>query len=88
MPFLAAGFASFYVLFWKGDYSSYRFLASFLGVIPVLLVAGIFFSVKSISLIEERGDKDYAYSGLVLSLFFALLYIASLIYCFFKFSRP
>ncbi len=88
MPFLSAGFASFYVLFGKGDYGSYRFLISFLGIVPVLLAAGVFLSVKSISLIEEKGDKDYAYSGLVLNLFFTLLYLASLIYCFLKFGLP
>jgi hypothetical protein len=88
MPFLSAGFASFYVLFGRGDYGSYRFLVSFLGIIPILLAAGVFLSVKSISFIEEEGDKDYAYSGVVLNIFFALLYLASLIYCFLKFSRP
>lgn len=88
MPFLCAGFASFYVLFSKGDYTSYRFLVSFLGIIPFLLAAGVFLSVKSIALIEEKGDKDYAYSGLVLNLFFALLYLASLVYCILKFNRP
>jgi hypothetical protein len=88
MPFLSAGFASFYVLFGKGDYGSFRFLISFLGIIPVLLAAGLFLSLKSIGLIEEKGDKDYAYSGLVLNLFFALLYLASLLYCTLKFYRP
>jgi hypothetical protein len=85
-PFLCAGFASFYVLFGIGDYGSYRFLISFLGIIPALLVAGIFLSAKSIGLVQEKGDKDYAYSGLVLNLFFALLYLASLLYCFLKFG--
>ena len=88
MPFLCAGFASFYVLFGKGDYESYGFLISFLGVIPFLLAVGVFLSVKSIALIEEKGDKDYAYSGLVLNLFFSLFYLASLIYGFLKFYRP
>jgi hypothetical protein len=88
MPFLCAGFASFYVLFGKGDYASYRFFISFLGIIPLLIAAGLFLSVKSISLIEEKGDKDYAYSGLALNLFFALFYLASLIYSFLKFYRP
>lgn len=88
VPFLCTGFASFYVLFGKGDYESYGFLIAFLGIIPVLLAAGLFLSVKSIPLIEEKGDKDYAYSGLVLNLFFAFLYLASLIYCFLKFNRP
>ena len=88
MPFLCAGFASFYVLFGKGDYASNRFLISFLAIIPVLLAAGLFLSIKSIGLVEEKGDKDYAYSGLVLNLFFSLFYLASLIYCFLKFYRP
>lgn len=88
MPFLCTGFASFYVLFGKGDYESYGFLIAFLGIIPVLLAAGLFLSVKSIPLIEEKGDKDYAYSGLVLNLFFAFLYLASLIYCFLRFNHP
>jgi len=88
LPFLCAGFASFCVLFGRGDYTSYRFLISFLGIVPILLAAGVFLSVKSIPLIEESGDKDYAYSGLVLNLFFALLYLASLVYCFLKFNRP
>jgi hypothetical protein len=88
MPFLCAGFASFYVLFGKGDYTSHRFLISFFGIIPVLLAAGLCLSLKSIPLIEEKGDKDYAYSGLVLNLFFAFLYLTSLIYCFLKFYSP
>jgi hypothetical protein len=88
LPFLCAGFASFYVLFGRGDYTSYRFLISFLGIVPVLLALGIILSVKSIPLIEAKGDRDYAYSGLVLNLSFALLYLASLVYCFLKFNRP
>jgi hypothetical protein len=88
MPFLCAGFASFYVLFGKGDYGSYLFLVSFLGIIPVLLGVGLFFSIKSIALIEEKGDKDYACSGLVLNLFFSLLYLASVLYCTVRFYRP
>ena len=88
MPFLCAGFASFYVLLGKGDYASNRFLISFLAIIPVLLATGLFLSIKSIGLVEEKGDKDYAYSGLVLNLFFSLFYLASLIYCFLKFYRP
>jgi hypothetical protein len=88
IPFGCAGFASFYVLFGTGDYASHFFLLSFLGVVPVLLAAGLFLSIRSIFLIEEKGDKDYAYSGLVLNLFFLLLYLASLAYCFLKFNRP
>ena len=85
LPFLGAGVASFYVLFGKGDYSSYRFFLFFFGIIPGLLAAGLVLAVKSIPLIEEKGDKDYAYSGLVLNIFFALLYFASLVYGALKF---
>jgi hypothetical protein len=88
IPFLCAGFASFYVLFGTGDYGSHLFFVSFLGVVPVLLAAGLFLSIKSSPLIEEKGDKDYAYSGLVLNFFFMLLYLASLVYCFLKSNRP
>ncbi len=88
MPFLCAAFASFYVLFGKEDYASYRFLISFLGIIPVLLAGGLFLSIKSIAVIQEKGDKDYAYSGLVLNLFFSLLYLSALIYSFLIFYRP
>jgi len=44
---------------------------------------GLFLSLRSIPLIQEKGDKDYAYSGLVLNTFFILLYIFSLIYLLF-----
>ena len=71
-----------------GRYLRWQAAIAFLGIIPALLAIGVFLSVKSISLIEEKGDKDYAYSGLVLNLFFALLYLASLVYCFLKFNRP
>jgi hypothetical protein len=48
--------------------------------IPLTLLVGIVFSIKSIPLIEEKGEKDYAYAGLVLNLFFLSVYILSLIY--------
>ena len=34
--------------------------------------------------VEDRGDRDYAYSGLVLNLLFILLYILSLGYYYFE----
>jgi hypothetical protein len=88
LPFVCAGFASFYVLFGTGDYASHLFVVSFLGIVPALLAVGLFLSIRSIPLIGEKGDKDYAYYGLVLNLFFLLLYLASLVYCFLKFYRP
>jgi len=48
----------------------------------LIMLTGVVSSVKSIPLIEEKGDKDYAYSGLTLNLLFMLVYITSLIYFF------
>jgi hypothetical protein len=80
MPFMAAGLASTYVLYHRGDLLSFGFRICFLVLIPLMLIGGLILSLKSIPLIQARGDKDYAYSGLVLNIFFALLYVASLIY--------
>jgi hypothetical protein len=80
MPFMAAGLASAYVLYQRGDLVSFWFRACFLVLIPLMLLGGLILSLKSIPLIKVRGDKDYAYSGLVLNIFFTLLYVASLIY--------
>jgi hypothetical protein len=80
MPFAVAALASTYVLHHRGDLISFGFWACFLVLIPLMLLFGLFLSLKSIPLIKDRGDKDYAYSGLVLNIFFILLYLASLIY--------
>jgi hypothetical protein len=80
MPFVVAGLASTYVLYHSGDLASFGFWVCFLVLIPLMLLGGLILSLKSIPLIKARGDKDYAYSGLVLNIFFILLYLASLIY--------
>ncbi|MCJ7596097.1 MAG: hypothetical protein MUO52_15130 [Desulfobacterales bacterium] len=80
MPFAAAGFACVTVLSGQRNFASPGFRFSFLFLIPFILLIGILLSMKSIPLIKERGDKDYAYSGLVLNAFFILMYIASLVY--------
>ena len=80
MPFLAAGLASILVLYGEGDFSSPGFRIAFFVLIPLILVLGLFCSIRSIPRINDRGDKDYAYSGLVLNVFFLLLYIGSVIY--------
>jgi hypothetical protein len=51
----------------------------FVSLIPLILIAGLFLSLSSIPRIRDLGDKDYAYSGLVLNSFFILLYAGSLI---------
>jgi len=43
-------------------------------------------SLKSIPKIGDLGDKDYAYSGLVLNGFFATVYLYSMIHCLFFLS--
>jgi hypothetical protein len=52
----------------------------FVTIIPLILALGLILSIKSIPLIEKLGDRDYAYSGLVLNIFFILFYIIALIY--------
>ena len=82
LPFLAAGFAAFFVLSWEDHLFTRSFLIPFVTIIPVTLGLGLFLSITSIPLIEQRGDKDYAYSGLILNLFFILLYLVSVILYF------
>jgi len=86
LPFLAAGSASACVLLAGGSLASWISKAVFFVLIPLILGAGIYASLRSIPLIPERGDKDYAYSGLVLNIFFILLYLFSLIYALLRFS--
>jgi hypothetical protein len=86
LPFVAAGVASAYVLYGSGDYTSSVSKAVFLALVPLILAAGLYASFRSLPLVAEKGDKDYAYSGLVLNAFFILLYISSLIYALFRFS--
>jgi hypothetical protein len=84
LPFVSAGLASVYVLCSPTDYASLRFRSLFILLIPLVLGLGLFLSIRSIPLIQEKGDKDYAYSGLVLNIFFILLYAFSFIYILFK----
>jgi len=48
-----------------------------------LLLLKWFLLLSALFVIEEKGDKDYAYSGLTLNLLFMLVYITSLIYFIF-----
>jgi len=86
LPFVAAGAASAYVLYGSGEYTSFLAKMFFLALVPLVLAAGLYASIRSIPLVAEKGDKDYAYSGLVLNIFFILLYLASLTYALLRFS--
>jgi hypothetical protein len=80
LPFVSAGLASVYVLCNPADLGSFGFRVVFIALIPLVLGLGLFSSIRSIPLIQEKGDKDYAYSGLVLNIFFILLYTFSFFY--------
>jgi len=86
LPFSAAALASACVLYGGGNVSSLFYKAVFFVFTPLLLAAGLYASLRSIPLIPERGDTDYAYSGLVLNIFFILFYISSLIYALIRFG--
>jgi hypothetical protein len=82
LPFCAAGMAALAVLATGEDHSSLTFGILFLGMIPIILLGGLCLSLRSIPLIVQRGDKDYAYSGLTLNILFTFLYLLSLLYFF------
>lgn len=82
LPFVAAGLASVLVLGIEKDSLPVQLWVPFVTVIPLILVLGLILCIKSIPFIEELGDKDYAYSGLVLNIFFILFYVVSVIYYF------
>lgn len=82
LPFIGAGLASAFVLWTGGDIFSTGSWIFFITLIPLILCAGLVLAVRSFSFVEEQGDRDYAYSGLVLSVFFILLYLLALLYYF------
>jgi len=81
LPFVSAGIASGIILYKKGDVSSFGFWFPLVSIIPLILIFGLYLSIRSISYIQEFGDKDYAFSGLVINIFFLGMYIFGLIYC-------
>ena len=81
LPFLAAGVASAFVLYERGGLQPRLFQFLFFAVIPGILVAGLVLSLRSIPRIQDQGDKDYAFAGLVLNIFFSVIYILSVLYC-------
>ncbi len=80
LPFVAAGLASVLVLGFKEGSLPFQLWVPFVTVVPMILGLGLVLSLKSFRFIEKLGDKDYAYSGLVLNIFFILFYVTSLIY--------
>jgi len=79
-PFAAAGITGILILWFEGDAKSCWVPVLYLTMVPLVLVAGLVLCLKSIPLIEELGDKDYAYSGLTLNVLFLMVYITSVIY--------
>lgn len=82
-PFGAAGVAALLVLFGDVELRVYYVKILYLTVVPFILLIGLIASLKSIPLIKERDDADYAYAGLTLNLLFILIYILSLFHFFF-----
>lgn len=79
-PFGAAGITAGLVLgFGKGLASPFG-LILYVTIVPLLLVAGLILSLRSIPFIQTLGDKDYAYSGLTLNLLFLIVHLTSLLY--------
>jgi len=80
LPFVAAGVTGALVLMGGSEMADLRYSFVYLSLVPVLLIGGLISSLKSIPLIAERGDRDYAYSGLTLNVLFLCFYILSLSY--------
>ncbi|MEJ2587623.1 MAG: hypothetical protein P8165_08575 [Deltaproteobacteria bacterium] len=77
-PFLAAGITAALLLGAGPGVQANVYSPWYLVVNPVILVAGIVLSLRSIKRIETLGDRDYAYSGLVLNLLFLTFYLISI----------
>lgn len=82
-PFGAAGAAALLVLFGDVELRVYYVKILYLTVVPFILFIGLIASIKSIPLIRERDDADYAYAGLTLNILFILVYTLSLFHFFF-----
>jgi len=62
------------------NYGSFIFAFPYVVIVPLIQLAGLVSSLKSIPYVEEWGDRDFAQGGLFLNILFLSLYIASLIY--------
>ncbi len=79
-PFVATGIACVLLLIAGDEFKSSRIFIIYQISIPLILIIGVILGIKSIPHISELGDKDYAYSGLFLSIFFLAVFLLSLIY--------
>ena len=82
LPFVAGAFVGLLVVGVKEDFGRFQFLIPYFTVVPLILCGGLVCSTRSIPLIKERNDKDYAYSGLTLNILFLVVYGISLLYFF------
>jgi len=64
-PFVAAGITGLLLLSLGEDLKPFKVSIAYLTITPLILLTGVVLSLKSIPLVEEFGDKDYAYSGLI-----------------------
>ena len=79
-PFVAAGVVCSLLLITGDDFKSSKIFIIYQISIPLILITGIVLGIKSIPHIPELGDKDYAYTGLFLSIFFLVVFLLSLRY--------
>jgi len=86
-PCLAMGIASVSVLWARSQDLPLSNWWPIVTLVPALLAGGTVLSITSIPRIDDLGDKDYAYAGLVLNLFLILLYLFGVIYALF-FAAP
>jgi hypothetical protein len=82
LSLIGAKMMAIFLYFAQKNYGSLKFALPYLIIVPLIQLTGLVSSLKSISYIEQWGDKDYAQGGLFLNILFLLLYIASLIYFF------
>ncbi len=80
LPFVAAAVTGALLLIVREDLRSLEFLLPYFVVVPAILLGSLVSSIKSIPHIPNKGDKDYAYSGLTLSILSLVVYITSIIY--------
>ncbi|MCD6294570.1 MAG: hypothetical protein J7M20_06525 [Deltaproteobacteria bacterium] len=79
-PFVSAGVLCGLLLITGDEFKSSKIFIIYQIAIPLILITGIVLGIKPIPHIPELGDKDYAYSGLFLNIFFLVVFVLSLIY--------